>query len=228
MKNKELINKESSKRLRAAREALKISRTEATERFGWNYNTYKAHESGDRGIGKVAAAKYAKALGVTINHLLAIDLISNKNHSNSGGEEELRTHHVPIYGQAAGGLWLEGEDVPFDEDPIALPFIAGYPDHTQYARKVVGNSVNKHIQDGDYAIFQRYEYYGKRIEVGKLVDCKRERSGLAEHTVKVFAGDRLMSDSHDLTEQVSLPLAHEDTDTIVTIEGIVIGLFRRF
>ena len=44
--------------------------TAAARRFGWNENTYRSHENGQRPISKKAAAKYAKALKVPVGWLL--------------------------------------------------------------------------------------------------------------------------------------------------------------
>lgn len=58
-------------RLRRAREARRYpTPTEAAEAFGWNVVTYRAHESGGRGIKPPVAEKYAKALRVSPGWIL--------------------------------------------------------------------------------------------------------------------------------------------------------------
>lgn len=58
-------------RLKAARQAAGFARARnATDAFGWNYNTYQKHESGERGITATAAQKYAKAFGATAHWIL--------------------------------------------------------------------------------------------------------------------------------------------------------------
>lgn len=44
--------------------------TAAARHFGWNENTYRSHENGQRPISKKAAAKYAKGLKVPVGWLL--------------------------------------------------------------------------------------------------------------------------------------------------------------
>lgn len=44
--------------------------SDAARRFGWNENTYRSHENGQRGISKKAAAQYAKAFKVPVEWLL--------------------------------------------------------------------------------------------------------------------------------------------------------------
>lgn len=43
---------------------------DAAERFSWNYNTYKSHENGARGLKKEAAERYAHSFKISISWLL--------------------------------------------------------------------------------------------------------------------------------------------------------------
>lgn len=250
------IKKEMARRLTDARKAAGLNRTEAARNHGWNYNTYKSHESGEREFDKAQAAIYSRAFHTTINHLLCLDLLTNNKGAYSsesvariaiddsqlaaGGEllkndadtdqhdqDEVAVLTVPVYGQAAGGLWLEGEDMPFDDsEPDLIPAVAGYPAAHQYARRVVGNSVNNRIADGEYAIFVRYDQYSAGLRDGQLVDCQRSRAGLREHTVKVYAHGALVTDSRDLEEQTAIPMDAAETDTLVEIVGVAVGAYR--
>jgi len=250
------IKKEMARRLTEARKAAGLNRTEAARNHGWNYNTYKSHESGEREFDKAQAAIYSRAFHTTINHLLCLDLLTNNKGAYSsesvariaiddsqiaaGGElskhdadtdqhdqDEVAVLTVPVYGQAAGGLWLEGEDMPFDDsEPDLIPAVAGYPAAHQYARRVVGNSVNTRIADGEYAIFIRYDQYSAGLRDGQLVDCQRSRAGLREHTVKVYDHGELLTDSRDLEEQTAIPMDAAETDTLVEIVGVAVGAYR--
>ncbi|MBF0372211.1 MAG: helix-turn-helix transcriptional regulator [Alphaproteobacteria bacterium] len=52
-------------RLKLARERAGLSGAkEASDKFGWNENTYKSHENGNRGIPLEAAKKYGRAFQV--------------------------------------------------------------------------------------------------------------------------------------------------------------------
>lgn len=54
-------------RLVAARKRAKLGgSTLLAARFGWNVNTYKAHEAGRNGFGIADAKAYAKAFGVSL------------------------------------------------------------------------------------------------------------------------------------------------------------------
>lgn len=63
---------EAAHRLRWLRERAGIKTAkEAAQKFKWNYNTYKSHESGTkRNISKQAATRYKKAFNVSLDFLL--------------------------------------------------------------------------------------------------------------------------------------------------------------
>lgn len=143
----------------------------------------------------------------------------------TGASTEITSPNIPVYGVAAGGLWLEGDVNPFEDDDSVIPAGVGYSPAVQYARLVRGNSVSNQIQDGTYAIFVRLEFYSG-LRRGKLVDVERIRGGLREHTVKVFEGDRLLTDSAELDVQEAIPLDPGDADYEIRIVGVAIGSYR--
>lgn len=61
----------ASDRLKNARELRGYeTATDAAKAFGWNVNTYRSHENGNRGYKQVDAKKYARALQVPVTWLL--------------------------------------------------------------------------------------------------------------------------------------------------------------
>lgn len=65
-------NDTKAKRLRDARIATGkyAGPTEAAEAFGWNVNTYRSHENGNRGYKLPDAIKYARAYRVRVSWLM--------------------------------------------------------------------------------------------------------------------------------------------------------------
>lgn len=62
---------EPYERLQWAREqAGYATPRDAADRFAWNYNTYKSHENGARGLKQEAVERYAKAFKVSAGWLL--------------------------------------------------------------------------------------------------------------------------------------------------------------
>lgn len=218
-------------RLRKAREKAGFrKRAMVFDRFPlWKVDTYTSHETGRREFDPEAAERYATAFNTPLGFLLAHDLISHHrigSDADTGASHEIQS--VPVYGLAAGGVWLEGDsDMMLGAiENVAVPAAAGFPLESQYARKVVGNSVSNRIRDGEYAIFVSLYESGDMLRPGALVDAKRTRGGLVEHTVKIFAGDRLRTDSAELDAQEDLPLASDEEDATVEIVGVAIGVYR--
>lgn len=212
---------EPHQRLRRAREKAGFdSPKAASDRFGWGEHTYKSHENGNRGIRPDVARKYAQAFSVSPSWILT-------GEEGRSAPDLASVGTVKLCGEAAGGVWLEGPDEPVD-DEHEIPAVPDprFPHSAQYARKVKGNSVSNRIRDGEYAIFVSYNAHPGGAPVGSLVDVERTRAGLREHTVKVYLGNALGTDSAELRDQTTLKLESDEADTEVRIVGIAIGAFR--
>lgn len=142
---------------------------------------------------------------------------------------------VRVLGTAAAGLWkdvsiIADDHYTHEEIPVVEnPRYAGY---SQYAVFIEGNSVNRAIQDGEYAICVSWADLGLDPKEGQYVHVERNRGGLQEATIKVVRKHgkviELWPDSTDLRFQEPIQLAHEDEDTQVVIRGLVIGKYRHF
>lgn len=142
---------------------------------------------------------------------------------------------VKVIGTAAAGLWKElsitsddyygMEDIPVVENPR-------FAGKEQYALLVEGNSINRAIQDGEYAICVAWAELGIEPTTGQYVHVERSRGGLQEVTVKkiqIVGGHvQLWPDSTDTRFQTPLDLSELEEESEVTIRGLVIGSYRRF
>jgi phage repressor protein C with HTH and peptisase S24 domain len=121
------------------------------------------------------------------------------------------------------GVEPDGMSIPAVLRPDILPA-------SQYAVVVVGNSVNKRIPDGAYAICTKLDAVPGGAQHGQLVHVIRERSGLHEHTIKELrytpTGSVLFPVSTDPKHQEQARLASGDDGETVRIEGVVIGVFQ--
>lgn len=195
--------------------------SDAARAFGWNEHTYKSHENGMRGIRQPAAQKYARAFGTSPAFIM---------YGNEANAVPVVNHvgTAPVVGAVSAGLFLEGDS--FEDEGISVPVVPrnGIPGDVQYALKVVGQSVNKKIADGAFAICAPLDRYPGGAEHGQLVHVIRERAGLHEHTIKELRygpdGAYLMpvSTSPDHQEPIKL---NGDDDTTIRIQGVVIGAF---
>ena len=77
-------------RLIAARtEAGYETASDAARAYGWNENTYRSHENGERGIKSIVAEKYSRAFNVSLAYILTGEGYKYLPYSNE---------HIPIRG----------------------------------------------------------------------------------------------------------------------------------
>lgn len=211
-------------RLKELREKRFETARAAAEAFGWNEVTYRSHESGMRNIPLTAARKYALAYGTTPAAILGIEGASGNSASVNA------VINVPLVAtvsagafRADDGLEIEGVQVP------AVPR-NDIPAGVQYSVVVDGQSVNKRIPDGAFAICAPYDKYPGGPKHGQLVHVVRERSGLVEHTIKELhytrEGAVLMPASTDPRYQERVVLQTGEDGEMVRIHGVVIGVFQ--
>jgi len=86
---------EPFERLQRARAKAGYSQaTDAARAFGWNENTYRSHENGERGLKPAVAEKYARAFRVSAAWLLT-------------GEQGDVVRTVPLLGKVSAGAVME-------------------------------------------------------------------------------------------------------------------------
>lgn len=142
---------------------------------------------------------------------------------------------VKVVGTASAGLWkdvsiIAAGDYEYEEIPVINN--ARYAGHEQYALLVEGESINRKIKDGEYAVCVSWDGLGISPATGQYVHVERSRGGLQEATIKrikVIDGQiELWPDSDDLRFREPLRMDHADDDTEVRIRGLVIGTYRHF
>lgn len=214
---------DASDRLRALRIKQGFSTAkEASDAYGWNEHTYKSHENGIRGIKLPAARKYASAYHSTAGYILTGGITNSASTIES-------TVNVPVIARVSAGAFRYDEFV--EEGFVSVPAVprGDIAAAVQYSVLVDGNSVNKRIPDGAYAICAPYESYPGGAQHGQLVHVVRERAGLFEHTIKELRftnkGTVLMPVSEDPRFQEQIKLASGDDGETVRIHGIVIGAY---
>lgn len=142
---------------------------------------------------------------------------------------------VKVVGTAAAGLWKElsiTSDDYYGMEDIPVVENARYAGKEQYALLVEGNSINRVIHDGEFAICVNWAELGIEPATGQFVHVERSRGGLQEVTIKkihmVGARVQLWPDSTDPRFQSPIDLSDVAEETEVTIRGLVIGSYRRF
>ncbi|WP_292982776.1 MULTISPECIES: LexA family transcriptional regulator [unclassified Oceanicaulis] len=206
----ERLMNEMYERLQAARRCAGYANaTDAARAFGWNETTYRAHESGRRGLKNEVAVRYAKAFRTDEAWLLTgkgtppkgVDVKHNRDH----GKALIEVHssgEIPVIGEIAAGVWQEaiemldtGESIPFIPHPR-------FPKDAQLALRVRGDSCDLIAQPGAYVntvplemalpvdglegLLREFEAKGRDL----IVVAERLRGGLVEATLKALVRDR--------------------------------------
>lgn len=198
---------------------------DAARAFGWNEFTYAAHESGLRGLKLEVARKYAKAFHSSAGYIL----------TGAGADAPHSSNEligVPVIARVSAGAFREDGDL--GEGSLIVPAVPrpDIPASVQYSVLIDGNSVNRRIADGAYAICAPLDQFPGGAQHGQLVHVVRERAGLYEHTIKElrFARDgmTLMPCSTDPAHQDIVSMSSGVLDESVQIRGIVIGSYQPF
>lgn len=139
LKDQEHFEKEErAKRLVEARKGAGFTGPKAVvDRFEWNINNYKAHESGRNGFGIVDAKRYAKAFGVNLKWLqFGIGLPTDAD------DEPATVTDVPRVSWVSAGQLVEQDQVT---DLANYPTEAAIdlPEGEWICLEVEGNSMNK-------------------------------------------------------------------------------------
>lgn len=219
------MNRTPADRLRELREKRGFSTAkEAADAFGWNEVTYRSHENSTRNIPVHAARKYALAYGTSPSYILAIGGSVAEPTPNNGA-----VIGVPVVAKASAGAFRVDEGIEYKG--IIVPAVPrpDIPGGVQYAVEVDGQSVNLRIPHGAFAICAPFDKYPGGPKHGQLVHVVREHAGLHEHTIKELhytgAGAILMPASSDPRYQEQIALGTSDDDTVVRIQGVVIGSY---
>ena len=132
---------EPHQRLQSARQNAGFENaTDAARAFGWNENTYRSHENGERGLRAAIAERYAKAFRTTAAWLLTGD-----------GRVEAK-NIVRLVGRIGAGAVI---DADFEQEPpegfaeieIPYPVPSG-----AVAFEIVGDSMWPRYDPGDVVI----------------------------------------------------------------------------
>jgi len=135
-------------RLQIARQRAGFeSATEAARAFGWNENTYRSHENGERGLRLTVAERYAKAFDIS-----AAWLLTGENDEEGQKPDEPPKYTVRLVGRIGAGAVIDSEfeqEPPegFDEIEIPYPVPAG-----AVAFEIVGDSMWPRYDPGDIVI----------------------------------------------------------------------------
>lgn len=167
--------------------------------------------------------KYAQAYNTTIDALEGGTII------DAGLEPRVPSRDMPqidnmiaapVLGTAQAGNWIE--DDPIQAESGSRIFAKPGAD-TVFGIRVLGDSMNRVIQDGDVAVVRPWKAMKRDVRNNEVVVVQRERNGKYELTIKTFRDNQLWPESTNPRWRHPVPLKDGD---IVTIVGLVVGLYR--
>jgi len=212
-----------NERLRYARERAGYASSSAAARaMGIKVSTYTHHENGTRDFDDETAARYARMFRVSPEWLVF----------GSGQQETTQPPTgIVIAGDVRAGAWLEDEVNDLgDRDFLPLSPDPRFSRAPQIAYRVIGTSMNKVAQPGQFVIVASWPELGDELKDGDLVVVRRERAMTHEITLKrarLKNGEwQLWPESTDPRHQEPIELSDGGRDVVVSIIGKVIGKYE--
>jgi transcriptional regulator with XRE-family HTH domain len=208
---------EMKNRIRELREAKGLSQEALGEIIGAHWQTVHRAESGKTALSESKLAKYAEALEVGIDDLMA---------PSSG-------RMVVVKGYVEAGAWAETWE--WDEDnqyQVPVPDEPQFRGFTLHAAETRGPSMNKRYPEGTVIVFTDIIETQADIIVGKRYIVERERAdGMREATVKQLWQDEtgkywLLPESTDPLFQEPIPINGNEDDTIRIVGRVRFAVSR--
>ncbi len=203
-------------RLREIRKSRGLTLEQVGEMVGTSATQISRLERSKRKLHEDWLKKFGDAFGLHMTEFL----------SQSGPSSEGMT----VLGSVGAGMWHEiGMSVQKETSTVPLGNDLRYPALSQYALKVVGDSMDKVFPDGQYIVCVPWAELGRELRNKDLVVIERRKHGLSEATVKRVQMSKgtckLMPESTSPRWQEPLVLnGSEDEEVIIT--ALVIGRYE--
>ncbi len=165
------------KRIAAAREAKGLSASALARLIGVSRAAVAQWEADETAPTAENLQKISQALDVT--------LVEPRPQMVLGSLGRRPVDEMPVVGAVQASAWLE-IDGDFDAPVEHIPVLRNprYTRARQFALKVVGTSMNKVVQPGEYVIVASWPDLGTELRDGELVVVRRERAMTYEVTLK--------------------------------------------
>lgn len=140
-------------------------------------------------------------------------------------------HKVFVIGEIRASTWFDIDAEPSATEVLAVDIDPDFPRARRFALKVVGQSINKVAEPGDYLIVADWADVGSSLRDEDIIVVRRETAGKFQYTVKVAKkgkkGWELWPKSYDSAHQGPIPFSDGDPNCEVTIVGLVVSMQRR-
>lgn len=197
-----------------------VTRKQAAEELGVQLGTYRNWEQcvnmpRDNSVIK----QIADYFGVSMEALFGYDMVRPGSFNDLPEQRNAAFKYVPLFGEIAAGepiyMWEIDRHIPVPKEVMR--------DHPKaYLAKVVGNSMNRRIPNGYYALVDPAE--DELNEHDAFAICVNGDSATIKRVKKLENGYELIPDSYDPT---CLPIVldyndPDDKDKTVTVLGKVV------
>ncbi len=164
--------------LRRARERAGLSRPELAQRAETSRQQIERLEKGERELTKQWAERLAPHLGVSAVELLFPSVVARTSEI---------VLNIPVEGEAAAGVWRQ----MFDAHERKYPPIPASPEpryagFTQFAVKIIGDSMNRVLPDESFAICVPFWKARRTPQENDLVYVQRSEGGQFSATPQRF------------------------------------------
>ncbi|MGV1913829.1 XRE family transcriptional regulator [Agrobacterium vitis] len=209
---------ELNQRIFTARDKAKMTQQQLADAVGKTRGAVAQWEKGDVVPRRATLEAIAKATKVNIAWLERGG--EGSPWSEHGPAEPMAITGLEVVGEVSAGVWREAS-TRYERryEPVAPS--PEYPAHGQRLYKVVGDSINRVADSGEYLHCVEIFSGGFKPEHGDLVIVQRQEHGRSEYTAKQLIWKdgrwvlRPLSDNPDWQEDIELD-GNDDTEIKVT------------
>lgn len=214
--NAAMVAKPKENRIKEVRTKCGLSLEEIADLSGLSVSYLSRMETGKRNVSLKNLRKISDALSVQPG-----ELIATTDHASD---------YLQVKGEVRAGAWLEIDGDGHSDEHIPVSADQRYGRAPQFALKVIGTSMNKVAQPGQFVIVASWPELGDELKDGDLVVVRRERAMTHEITLKrarLKNGEwQLWPESTDPRHQEPIELSDGGRDVVVSIIGKVIGKYE--
>lgn len=185
-----------------------MSQEKFAQMIGLTQQNYWKYENGVQGLRSDLIEKICSTFGCSAEWLLCLDLKPMAIRGFSA---------VPLLGRIAAGEPIQMDEV---DDTREAPTKYKVDDESVFLLRVEGDSVNRIIRDGDFALVS--PKYREPNEHDLFAVCINGHDATIKHVKKLANGFMLIPDSHDPTYRPQIFDYNDENTSEITIIGKVV------
>ncbi len=222
MPQKEALYKVEGVLLRQLRKQLNLTQKEMADKLGISLRQYQRYEAGEQ---DPAQSDFLRALSSVVG--FSVEKLRNYFGGLPLVQSTTKWAHVPVFESVGAGIWQGSEEFPIEyiDVPIEVMKRKGVPPERVIGIRVVGNSMEPEIKDGDIILVADPSYV--RPNSGDNVVVWLNGDGVVKVYKEINGGILLISTNPMYSgenKEIFIPKA-KLKDTVI---AKVIGLYRSY